>query len=202
MGLPRGGLVNPARLADGISVATSAITLGGHGFDLNAPLSLRAEALGALPVPLAEGVTYYAIPLNDDVFQLAATISGAAVTLLTSGDRVLVVAPVPIDVAIEWGAALIDDNLPAHVLPLVAPYPPIIAFTNAELAIGKLMNGSASKSLADMVDAAVKRLAKWASGVPLRGQNTATQAPANLSALPLSAPYGDSQGWAKNRGLC
>jgi hypothetical protein len=202
MGLPRGGLVNPARLADSVNVAANAILLGSHGFDLNSPLSLRAENGGELPQPLVEGVQYFAIPLSDDALQLAAMTGGSAIPLLTSGDRVLLFAPVPIDAAIEWGAGLIDDSLPAHVVPLASPYPPIIVFTNAELAIGKLMNGSASASLAQMVDAATKRLAKWAQGVPLRGTNTANQTPSNTAVAPLFAAYGDSQGWTRNRGLC
>ncbi len=86
-------------------------------------------------------------------------------------------------------------------MPLKAPYPPLIVFTAGELAIGKLMNGSASKSLGDMVDAATKRLVKWAAGVPLRGANTSQQAPANLAVSSVCAPMFDAQGWRRFGGL-
>ena len=103
-------------------------------------------------------------------------------------------APVPVQAAIDFGAELINDVIP-HLLPLVAPYPPIVVMTNAELAIGKLLaiTGSGSKSLGEMVDVARKRLERWAAGAQVRGANA--QPSANLAAATAAAT--DSRGWRR-----
>jgi hypothetical protein len=197
-GLQRGALANPGRLAAGASSATNAITLDQHGLALNDAITLRAEAGGSLPAPLVAGVTYYAVPINDATFSVAAALDGAAIDLTSYGSRIVVGTQLPIAAAIRFGAALIDDMLPAHVLPLVEPYPPIVVMTNAELAIGKLTTstGNGSKSIGEMVDVARKRLERWAAGVPLRGENT--PAPANLAATAVAtAPGRDSRGWGR-----
>lgn len=201
-GLPRGGIPNPARLAaePPASVSSNAIELDGHGFALNDPVSFRAEAGGSLPSPLVAGTTYYAIPAGEGYFQVAATSGGAAIDLTTTGSGVVVLTPLPIDAAIEFASALIDDMLPSHVVPLTAPYPPIVVMTCAELAAAKLAarSGSASVSLTAMADAARKRLERWAQGVPLRGTNTAAQIPTNLAQVgSLTAPPIDVRGWRR-----
>jgi hypothetical protein len=197
-GLQRGALANPGRLAPSASAATNAFMLDQHGFPLNEPLTLRAEGGGALPAPLVAGVTYYAIPLNESSFSVAATVGGAAIDLTTNGVRVVVGTQLPFAAAIAFGAALIDDMLPAHIVPLVAPYPPIVVMTNAELAIGKLTagTGNGSKSIGEMVDVARKRLERWAAGVPLRGANVPPAA--NLAATAVAtAPARDCRGWRR-----
>ena len=199
-GLPRGALSNPGRLASAANATTNTIALDQHGLALNDQITVRAEGGGSLPAPLAPGVTYYAIPVNDGSFSLAATPSGAVIDLTTAGARIVVVVPIPYNAAIAFGAALIDDMLPAHIVPLIAPFSPIIVMTNAELAIGKLMQGtgSGSKSMGEMVDMARKRLERWAAGIPLRGTNVPP--PANLAAS-ASVPYRDPRGWSKFGGL-
>ncbi len=197
-GLPRGALYNPGRLSASVSATANTITQDQHGFALNDAITMRAEGVGSMPAPLVAGVTYYAIPVNESTFSVAATPGGAAIDFTSAGSRVLVIAPVPTQAAIDFGAALIDDMLPAHIVPLVAPYPPIVVMTNAELAIGKLMasTGSGSKSLGEMVDVARKRLERWALGIPLRGQNVPT--PANLAAdAATSATALDCRGWRR-----
>jgi len=116
----------------------------------------------------------------------------------TNGVRVVVGTQLPFAAAIAFGKALIDDMLPAHLVPLTAPYPPIIVMTNAELAIGKLTGstGNGSKSIGAMVDEARKRLAEWAKGKPLRGENVPP--PANLAtAAVATAPCRDDRGWRR-----
>lgn len=204
-GLPRGALANPGRLVAngaGANVTTNAIPLDQHGLSLNDPLTVRAETAngGSLPAPLAANVTYYAIPLNDGAFSVAAAPNGSAIDLTTPGARILVITPIPYAAAITFGTVLIDDMLPAHLVPLVAPYPPIVVITCAELAIGKLMQGtgSGSKSIGEMVDAARKRLADWARGRPLRGENVPPPANVGVSA---TTPYVDARGWSRFGGL-
>jgi len=198
-GLPRGAIPNPGRLAGSVSAASNTIELDGHGFALGDAVAFRAESGGTLSSPLAAGVTYYAIPVTDDAFSVSTTLGGAALDILTNGLGVIVIAPLPILQSIEWASRLIDDMLPAHVVPLVAPYPPLVRMTCAELAAGKLVgsSGATSKSLTEMVDYARTRLTRWAKGVPIRGENAPKAA--NLSTA-AALPYLDSRGWNRFGG--
>lgn len=193
-GLPRGVVSNPGRLAGSAASVTSSIVLDAHGFASGDPVSFRAEAGGALPAPLVSGTTYYAVPVSEHEFRVASSAGGTALSFSTSGNRVVVVAPLPISPAIEWASRRIDESLPAHVVPLEKPYPEVVVMTCAELAAGKLlsMTGKASKSLTLMVDDARKVLARWAKGVPVRGSAVETRANKAVSA---SAGYTDSFGW-------
>lgn len=193
-GLPRGSVPNPGRLVNSASAGTNALSLDVHGFALNDVVSFRAESGGALPAPLVAGTEYYAIPLTEATFAVAATSGGAAIDLTNAGSRIVVVAPLPFASAIAWASSMIENMLPAHVVPLEAPYPDIIVMTCAELAAGRLLalKGVASKSLSDIVDAANARLARWAKGIPLRGSSVPTAA--NL-AVGISAGLRDSRGW-------
>lgn len=198
-GLPRGAVPNPGRLADSVSTSTDAFTLDVHGFVLNDPVSFRAEAGGSLPAPLVEGSTYYAIPLTESTFSVATAEDGDALDLTSAGVRVLVIAPLPVDAAIAWASRIIDDMLPAHAVPLEEPIHELVRMTAAELAAHKLMCGKgSSKTLGEMVDAANKRLARWAQGIPLRGEDVPTAT--NLASA-AAVPYVDSRGWSRYGGL-
>lgn len=203
-GVPRSAIPNAGQLAPEppANVTTDAIELDGHGLESGDPVMFRAEAGGSLPAPLVAGTTYYALPLNDSYFQVSATAGGAAINLTTAGSAVVVITPLPVDKAIEYADALIDNMLPAHAVPLTDPVPPIIRMTSAELAAGKLASrcGSISVTLSAAVDAATKRLERWAKGISLRGTNTATQTPTNL-ATSASAPALDSRGYSEFFGL-
>jgi hypothetical protein len=196
-GLPRGAVPNPGRLAQSALASTNVITLDVHGFDADSPVVVRPDAGGSLPGGLSEGTTYYVIPVDESSFRLAATAGGAAIDLSSDGESVVVIAPLPMAEAITFASRLIDNMLPAHVVPLTTPYPPIVVMTAAELAGGKLCNfqGAESKSMADMVDAAQKRLERWGKGVPVRGTNRPT-------AASLSASAGTScTDWDRHGGL-
>lgn len=201
-GLPRGSFANPGRPAASVSTATSAIALDVHGFELNDPVTFRADAAAgaSLPAPLLELVTYYAIPLDGDRFQVSASPNGPSIPLTTTGARVVVIAPLPIASAIEWASLIIEDMLPAHLVPIPAPVHELVRATCAELAAGKLLarTGSASVSLTTTITEAQKRLARWAKGIPLRGENTPT--PANLAPAALTASARDSAGWNRYGG--
>lgn len=199
-GLQRGAFSNPGRLAQTANAASNTITLDQHGFSLNDLITLRVEGGGVLPAPLVAGVGYYVIPVGESAFSLAATFGGGAIDLTTAGSRMIVTIPVSRQAAIDWATALIDDLLPAHIVPLSAPINPSVVMTCAELAIGKLMQitGSGSKSIGDMVDAARKRLERWSAGVPLRGANVPP--PANVAAS-ATVPFLDSRGFSKFGGL-
>lgn len=201
-GLPRGALPNPGRTIASVSAGANTLTLGEHGFATDDPVTFRPQAGGTLPAPLAEGTTYYAIAVDDARFSVASSEGGAAIDLTSAGTRVLVISRLPLEAAIRWASAIIDQSLPAHAVPLTAPYPEIVKATAAELAIGKLAGytGAGSKSLADMIAAAQKRIERWAKGVPLRGENTDTQ-PRTNTAVAATVPYSDPRGWNRYGGI-
>lgn len=199
-GLPRGAVANPGRLLDSVNASSNACALDVHGFDADDLIQFRAEAGGVLPTGLTEGVTYFAKPIDDNHFQVAATAGGAAIDVTDAGENTLVIAPLPIAAAIEWASRVIDDMLPAHVVPLPAPYHSLIVSTCAELAAGKLASrgGYVSKALSDIRDAAIKRLERWAKNVEIRGDNA--PAPAQGAAV-ATVPYDDSRGWNRFGGI-
>lgn len=199
-GLPRGAVPNPGRLAKANAVS-DAIELDVHGFAAGAAVQFRPDSGGELPAGLTAGTVYYALPVDEGSFQVSATEGGAAIDLTTAGTWFLVSVGLPFDAAIEFGASVIDQMLPAHILPLESPYPQIVKITNAELAVAKLLVGSSTTSISDMLDAATKRLERWAKGVPLRGDNTSTQKAANVAThVAVTVPYRDQRGWSRFGG--
>jgi len=172
-GLPRGGLPNPGRIVAAVDSATDTLTLDGHGFAADAALLFRADAGGTMPGGLTSGAAYYAIPVTDSTFKVAATPGGAAVNITSAGSNVIVVAELPIDEAIEFASAMIDDMLPAHVVPVEAPYPVSIVAATATLATGRLLSyvGSAPGTLTTAIADAKALLKDWVRGRPLRGAN-------------------------------
>ena len=199
-GLPRGGVPNPGRLAGSVSTSTSAFELDGHGLDSGDQVSFRADAGGSLPSPLVTGQTYYALPVDDAHFRVESSVGAGAVTLNTTGARVLVVIPLPILGTIEWASRVIDDMLPAHVSPLSEPIPQIVRVTCAEIAAKKLAGarGADSLTLNAIVDAAHKRLERWAKGIPLRGPDVPARAGL---AGGVTADFGDRMGWRRYGGI-
>lgn len=199
-GYPRGSVPNPGRDVDSVNATANTLALDVHGYALNDQVSFRATAGGSLPAPLVEGTTYYAIPVDDYTFKVAATEDGAAIDLTTAGDDFVVIDPFenPMNAAIAWASRVIDDMLPAHVVPIEADaIPEIVRMTAAELAAGKLAarGGTQSKSLTETVDTAVKRLARWGKGVPIRG---AVVPPSASLAASATIPYArDRRGWGR-----
>ncbi len=197
-GLPDGALSNPARLVTANAV-TNAFTLDVHGFELNRPVYFRFDQGGSMPAPLVAEAEYYAVPVNEFSFRVATAPNGAAVDITTAGEYLLVWSPLPIAGALEWASLIVDQNLPAHAVPLAEPFHELIVATVAQLAIGKLLNGYEGKSLAAMVAEASALVAKWGKGIPLRGANVPTAT--NLAAS-LTAPVrGDSRGWSRFGGI-
>lgn len=199
-GFPRGSVPNPGRLIDSADTSANTLALDQHGFSLNDPVSFRAEAGGSLPAPLVAGTTYFAKPSSDDVFQVTATEDGTAIDLSSAGENFIAIAALPVGSAITWASQVIDDMLPAHVVPLDADaIPEIVRMTCAELAAGKLAAraGAQSKSLTEIVDAASKRLARWGKGVPIRG---AVVPPSASLAASATVPFRDRRGWNRFGG--
>lgn len=198
-GLPRGSIPNPGRLVHSVDLTANAVLLGDHGFSTDQPVIFRAEAGGTLPSPLVTGTKYYAIRVDENRFQVSATLAGAALDLDGSAVRVLVIATLPVDASILWACAFIEDMLPAHVVPIDEDaVPQIIRQSAAELAASKLATygGFSAPTLSAAIDTVTRKLERWAKGVPIRGVNAPKSA--GLSAR-TAAPV-DSRGWGQYGG--
>jgi hypothetical protein len=207
-GVPRGATPNPGRVL--ASAAGSVCTLDVHGFETGDAILFRPAGDGAVPVGLALGTTYYAQAETEHTFRVRATAGGAALTFTDAEDPLMVIAPLDRASAIAWADRMIDDMAGGQAVPFddaslyPAGVPEIVRMTSAELAAGKLLavTGSASRSLSDVVDAAVKRIGRWATGLPVRGTPAASRANLAASAPPVAVtPCSDVRGWKRFGGL-
>ncbi len=203
-GLPRGAAPNQGRPLAAANTSANTLTLDVHGFALNDPITFRVEGGGTIPAPLVEGTTYFAKPVSESTFQVAAAADGAAIDISAAGtpNRVLAMAALPIDACLQWASRLIDDMLPAHVVPLESPVPEIVRIACAELAAGKLLTlqGTASASSSAMVAETRKHLERWARGVPIRGDG-AQQSAGAAASVSIASAAADSRGWGRFGGL-
>jgi hypothetical protein len=169
---------------DSSLAATSVITLAEHTFSTGDAVTLRATEDGTLSAPLVAGTVYYVIYLTDSTFQLALVPEGSPITLTTDGVSMLVSSDLPFNDVLEFYARFIDGFLPAHVVPLPAPYPITVVAINAELAAMKLqiLSGLKSESMAQYELAAKAQLERWALGLPVRDAASTTMS-ANLSVV-------------------
>lgn len=210
-GAPRGATPNPGRhLASAVS---STCVLDQHDFQTGDAILFTPAGDGAMPAGLSAGVTYYAERTSEHSFKVRATAGGASITWTDAEDPLMVVAPLDRDSFIEWADRMIDEMVPGQAVPFddVALYPDgvpaVIRMTSAELASGKMLaqSGSASRSLADTVDAAGKRLERWAKGLPVRGTPDATRTNLPVSAAPVTAAnataQSDPRGWRQWGGI-
>lgn len=200
-GLPRGSLPNPGRLVTAADASGNLLELDSHGFALDDELGVRIEdgvAGSALPGGLAAGTKYYAIPVSESTFRVAAAPGGAAIDLTSAGSNFFVRAPLPIANAIRAGASRINDILPAHVVPLTEPYPESVVRMNALLAVEYLLHytGGGNPGLADMIADQKADMLRWAKGVPIRGDVVPPAANLAVSARGL----GDPRGWTPDHG--
>lgn len=192
-------LVRPARLVSTVSTSTDILTLDGHGLQTDDPVTLRADASGSLPSPLAAGTTYYAIRVTDATFQLSASAGGSALNLTTAGSNVLLVRQIPWTRADTFATSIVDMALQAHALvPLAAPYPQIVVEVAATLAGEWLRRwaGVSSRQMTEVITWAQQQLDRFAS-VPVRGTNAPTGANITIRA---SATAVDARGWERVRG--
>ena len=206
-GLPRGAIPNPGRVLS--SAIDSVCTLDVHGFETGNEILFRPSGDGAMPSGLSAGVTYFAQAETEHTFRVRATAGGVAITFTDAEDPLVVIAPLNRAAAIAWADRMIDDMSTGQAVPFddTSLYPDgvpeIIRMTSAELAAGKLLaiTGSASRSLSETVDAAVKRIGRWAQGLPVRGTPAASRANLAASAPPAAVAYADPRGWKKYGGL-
>lgn len=197
-GLARGTLSAGARFVASALASTNVLELDDHGFETDDEVMLRAADGGTLSSPLVAGASYFAIRLNAGTFKLAAAPGGPAIDLTTDGVSMLVAIALPFDEVLEFYSRFVDPYIPAHLVPLAAPFPVVVTATVAELAAKKLQHlaGQSSVSVGDAELAAMAQLERWAKGIPLRDAR-ATE-PTNL-AVTASSAAGDPRGWGSER---
>ena len=188
-GVTRGAIPNPGRLASHVDVTDDLVFLDSHGYSTGDRFTVRAEAGGQIPAPLVEGTEYEAVSVTGGAFSVRPAGGGAVIDLTTPGVSFLVIEALPVEAARDWASRIIDDMLPAHVVPLESPYPRIVVMSAAEIAAAKLMRREGLPALVDEVHA---RLARWAKHVPVRGRNEPAGAQLAQS---VTAPYKDRRGW-------
>jgi len=174
-GLPRGILGESARPIVAVDIANNRLELGEHGFAADQALVLVTELNGALPSPLVAGVTYYAklVADSESLFQLAATVGGAAIDLTSVGTKPFGIAPsvnAAIEAAIRYESRIVDTYAIEHKLPLSPPYPEEVVAITAKLAAREAMSRLGRQS--DLIDQAAERaiveLRRFARGTSLR----------------------------------
>lgn len=194
-GLARGTLGSQARLVSSSVEATDTISLDGHGFETDDTVVLRATDGGTLSAPLVSGTTYYVIRVSDSAFKLAATQGGNAIDLTTDGVSMIVAIALPFDDVLEFYSRFVDGFVPAHLVPLTAPYPVLVTAIVAELSAKKLqiLAGQISESMKETELAAKAQLERWAAGVPVRDPNAT--ASANRAVNSSIGTATDPRGW-------
>jgi hypothetical protein len=192
---------NEARLCASALAGSDVFELDQHGLATDDPVTFRAEDGGALPDGIDEGTTYYAIRLSASRFQVAETEGGAAVSLTSDGDLVLVVREMPMARWISWASAEVDQMLVGHVVEVDEDaVPTLVRAVTAKLAgyQARVWAGRDAGDLADLLDTSRKQLERWAKGVPVRGTNA--PAPANLAVARSAATVADPRGWSPSGG--
>lgn len=194
--LPPGTVVSPAGILASCLASTDVLTYDGHGLETDDEVTVRAASAGTLSAPLAAGTTYYAIRLSNAAFQLAATAGGSAINITSNGVEMTVIREPKFDDVIEFCSRLADTSLPAHLVPLTAPIPPLVRGCVADMAAKRVLNANGQNSEAvkatDLEAKAI--LERFAAGMPLRGGTA--QTPTNLAITATSVSSGaDPRGW-------
>lgn len=187
--LARGSLANPGRIVASSTAATDALELAEHGFESGDAVTVRALEGGTLSAPLVDGTLYYVLRLTDSTFKLAATSGGSPINLSTDGAEMVVSTDLPFEEVLEYYSRFVEPFLPAHVVPMTAPYPKTVVGIVAQLAARRLqlIAGVSSESMKELELAAGAQLERWAKGIPLRDPKAT--ASANLA---VSATLGSS----------
>lgn len=168
--IPRGSVVNSARLVSSASASTEILTLDGHGLADDDPVTFRAESGGSLPSPLVAGTTYYAIYVSDSTFQVAATSGGSAINLTTTGSNALLIVQPPWSRWIEEESALVECSCPSHVVPFDTT-PAIIRRLTSLLVASRALAwaGKSTGTVQSELDTVWRLFDGWKKGQAIRG---------------------------------
>lgn len=200
LALPPGTLGPRGRLLSTALASTNVCELDEHGFETDDPIRFRATAGGALPAPLAEGVTFYAERVSDSAFKVRASAGGAPIDFTTDGASVVVFRDweATIDRLLERFTAMVVGMTPAHAIPSAPPYPIEMVAAVCELTAYRLqlMTGTVSGTMREVEIGARKALERYAAGVPVR--DTSAPTATNL-AVAVAASSSDPRGWGTGR---
>lgn len=193
----RGNLTSWSRPVASSSATTDTLELEGHGLETDDEIQLRAVEGGTLSSPLSATTTYYAIKVDDSRFKVASTAGGAAIDLTTAGVSMVLVVALPVDEMLELYSRFVDNVLPAHAVPLTAPYPITIVALVCELAARRLqlLAGVSSESMKEIEVAAVAQLQRYSQGIPLRDSRVTTSTNKAIHDTAGNATTGDARGW-------
>ena len=199
-GLPRGGLGSaPGRIVAASTASTDVLELDAHGLEDGTPLVLRATEGGSVSSPLVDGGTVYAIRLTENTFKVAASkadaLAGIPINLTSDGVSMVAIVAIDWELVLERYSRWFDGHLPAHAVPLKAPYPIEATAIVAEVSGAKIqwLSGVTSISMRDAELSAKAQAERFAAGLPMRDGRVATHT--NLAVVGSASGTTDPRGW-------
>lgn len=198
-GLPRGSLVQRARLVASVDVGADTLELEGHGLSAGTAVQLQVDDGGSLPAPLAVATVYYALPVEDSesLLQLEASVGGGALNLTTTGtDPFGLFVPLgpALDNLLEVYSRWLDSLVIGHEVPFEAPYPAwvthVVAVRTAAQAARMLGLGSQGDGIYEAERLAIADAMRMAKGPTLR--DAAATGPANRAVYAVAGSALDS----------
>jgi hypothetical protein len=180
-GLRAAAFAVPGRPIAAVDSTADTLTVPMHGATLNDPARVATRSTGgAVPGGLTPGVTYYAIPMGDDLVALADAPDGPAVDLTDAGTGALelILALTPrMQAQLDADSKVIDGALDAYGAPLTGGIPLEVRVVNAQLSAFNLAVtlGLANPKdvAADMAgltaryEAAMATIGRWRAGQTL-----------------------------------
>lgn len=191
-----GSVPNAGRLCASALNAGDVLELDCHGFAADTPVRFRVEEGGTMPAPLVAGTTYYAVPVDESRFSVAATEGGAVVPLTADGDLVVVMRDRPVAAAIAMASDYVAPALRGNVEPTSLSDVPHQVRSMVALYAARILRVWSQREHADLaplIDAAEKRLDKFMRGVPTGGPDAT--APSNLA---VARSVGRNAGTTRN----
>lgn len=177
-----GSVPNGGRLCSSALAASDVFELDCHGFATDTPIRFRTEDGGAFPGGITAGTTYYAIPIDESRFQAAASAGGAAVSMLSDGELVVVMRDRPVNAAILMASAHVAPALRGNAEPASLAEVPYQVRSLVALYAARILRVWSERDHADLaplVADAEKRLDKFMRGIPTGGPDAT--APSNLA---------------------
>lgn len=171
--VPPGTITNPGRAVASVSVSTNTLVVANHGLADDDVVRVVADAGGSVPTGLSASTDYYAIVVNDDSIQVAATVGGAAIDLTTTGSNVLLVRELPFTTWIANATALMDQTALGNVAIDETAIPQVVRDMTAALAAHEALTfvGASTVDLERVIDRTQKLFDRWLRGAAIRGTN-------------------------------
>lgn len=188
LAVPRGSLVQRARPVASVDHVANVLELEGHGCSSKTRVQVQVDLDGVPPGGLSTSTVYWALPVaqSSSLLQLSLTEGGAPVDLLDAGVMpfgLFVPVTTMLEAALSAASRDVDTMLPAHAVPLAAPYPEQVVNYVAVFAgwatARALGQGDLADGLQALKDEWTTKALRWARGIPLRNQLATS--PTNLA---------------------